>query len=271
MRNKAYLPKIPYVVFELVKISVREQKDKSNDYQAEQIDTIYLAVMPESYAFKTHGRNSVVQTGKDVFIDQYPIAPEKVSISGTFGDMPRLIGGTFLDGYTRLKQFEERIVQMKLESYIDSEKLIQEQVNKSESILAVNYYDFLWHKFGSISVENFDVRANAAQNVNMIRYSFDFTIVGDLINVKSDLAKGDPLLTGLSTLLGPGSQKALDNTVNNVLYQMQESFMGVGLKWLGAVDALKAVSAIVADTKDMYNKYKTGIYTGVQGLKNGIF
>ncbi|HEX2868743.1 MAG TPA: hypothetical protein VHO03_17005 [Ignavibacteriales bacterium] len=254
MRNKAYLPRLPYVVFELIKIDLEEQKLKGEDnYKAEQIDTIYLAVMPQNYSFKKRGRNALTQTGEDVFTDRYPNSPERVSISGTFGDMPRLIGGTFLDGYTRLKQFEERIIDMKLEGYALKEEIIQKEVEASRALLTVNYYDFMWHKFGSISLGDFDVRSNAAENTQLIRYSFDFTITGPLYKVKADLMDGDPLLQGLKTVLGPGAQSKMDETVNSLLY-----LAAGGTKFLGALDALGFVNNLVQDIKDTVNSYTLG-------------
>ncbi|MGE5683442.1 MAG: hypothetical protein ACM34K_21490 [Bacillota bacterium] len=265
MRNKAYLPRIPYVVFELVKIDLKEQKALGASYEAGQIDTVYLAVMPESYSFKTRGRNSIQQTGEDVFIDKYPNAPERIGISGTFGDMPRLIGGTFLDGYTRLKQFEERIIKMKLESYVLKEEMISKDIDESKAILAVNYYDFLWQKFGSISLNDFDVRCNARENTQLIRYSFDFILVGELINVKADILENDPLLIGLETVLGPAAQSVIDNSVNWLLWQA-----GYGTKWLGALDVVNVVSSLCSEIKDILGNYKAGAQKEYSNIKTGI-
>jgi len=256
VKNKLYLPRIPYVVFELVKIDVQEFRDqtaKSEEYKATQIDTVYLAVMPESYDFEVRGRNAITQTTDKVYMDTHAKKYETVSISGTFGDTPRLIGGTFMDGWNRLKQFEDRIIAAKLETYMEGEKGIQDEVNKNKVILAINYYDFLWQKFGSIDVSSWRVNSNAKQNTNYIHYTFAFSVIGDLIGVKEGFSDGDPLLYSLNTVLGKDAQKFIDNSVNYVLYEAGEY-----TKWLGMLDALSAATYLIQDVVDMANNYATG-------------
>jgi len=251
MRNKLYLPRIPYVVFELVKIDI--EKSKEEGYKAEQIDTIYLAVTPEDYNCDTQGRNAVTQTTNKIFVDRHENRYKRITISGTFGDTPRLIGGTFMDGWNRLKQFEDRVIKMKLETYYDKEKAIQDDIDKNKVILAVNCYDFLFQEFGVINLENFNIRSNARQNSKLIQYRFTYDIIGDLISTKETFSEGDPLLYSLNTVLGPDAQKFIDDSVNYALY-----YASSVTKWLGMLDVIDAATYLVKSVIDMANNYVTG-------------
>src|SRR4030042_222834 len=109
MTNKIYLPRLNYIVFELVQINVDWLENEDN-YRAKQVETIYLATHPEQFRFQKIARDAIVQTDKTVFLQKFNYQPEKVRISGTFGDKPRLIAGTYMNGWSRLKQFEEIII-----------------------------------------------------------------------------------------------------------------------------------------------------------------
>lgn len=172
MQNKIYIPRINYVVFELIMIDVDKYKNNTESYRAQQVETVYLATIPEQFRYAKVARDTIVKTSDKVFVNKASYQPEKVRISGTFGEKPRLIAGTYMDGWARLRQFEESIVEKSKENF---------QVLYGQFIYALNYYDFIWQKFGSIDIRSFEMSGNARQHATLPQYSCDFELIGDLI------------------------------------------------------------------------------------------
>jgi len=260
MRNKIYIPKIPFVIFELVEVNFGEQRANQADYRANQIDTIYMAIKPTNYQFRTQGRSGISQTDENVFVDVYPNAPEKVTLSGTFGDLPKYVAGTFMDGYSRMRQFEERVIQKKLEIEASrraeiTEKEIADRIAEGKSFIVINYYDFLWNKFGSITLNDWSLNGNASQSSRMVNYSITFTITGELVPVTSSGwtfgNSDDPLLQTLNKFVGLKGQEALDKTFNMALYQASNHI----LKYLGVADLVLATAGLIGNCVDMAKAY----------------
>lgn len=199
MRNKISIARIPYIVFELISINI-EDYAKSSGYVAEQIETVYLAVLPEQINYRLQSRDAISQTYEDVFQTKFAFAPERCRLSGTFGDKHRYIAGTLMDGWDRLKQFQEDIVKAsKKAGMIDNDAGLNTEPNKGGLYIhAVNYYDFIFQKFGTIDINTWQVSGNALVNTNLIRYDCEFSIIGDLILSDSK----DPLLASLNALFG---------------------------------------------------------------------
>ena len=201
MKQKFQVPRIDYVVFELIKIDSKKYKEsikENKEFIATQVDTVYLGVLPESFDYSLTGRDSIQQTYSDVFVNKFDFAPERCSIQGSFGDAERLIAGTYMNGWSRLEQFQEDIVR-KSKRKLDG-----------TAFYALNYYDFIWRRFGSVNISNWKVNGNSNNNSNLIRYNCDFVITGDLIKTSGT----DKLLTMLNTIYGIGGR--LDKAITSV-------------------------------------------------------
>ncbi len=179
MKQKFAIPRADYVVFQLVSMT-------ANSTQIEVIDTIYLALLPENFSYGLQSRDSITKTHSTTFINQVDLAPERVRISGIFGQERRLMAGTYMDGWSRLKQFEETIVR-------------QSKQNDNGTYYSINYYDYLFQRFGTINISDWSIDGNAASNTRMIKYSLNFVITGDLVLVKEQ----DNMLTALQYVYSP--------------------------------------------------------------------
>lgn len=241
MQNIAYVPQINYVVFELVKISIDEYLTK--EYKAVQEETIYLAKLPAVFNYKLKSRDSIVQTDNKVTVNKFSFQPEHCMISGDFGYQNRLMAGTFLDGWTRLQQFHEYVV------------LKSKDTSDEDYIYGLNYYDFIWRKFGSININNFDLRGNARENAVLPKYSCEFDIVGNLI----DVADSDLILAELKALFGNGGvvDSAL-STVNDILGEINPILNVIGSAQLNmqtAYDLTKASQSFFTNLSSKYSNY----------------
>jgi hypothetical protein len=180
------IPQMPYIVFELLKIKIDDYVDEN--YVAESVDTIYLQTFPEQYDFRLRSRDAMTQTDSEVFLNKYDFAPERLSFNGTFGVKDR----GMMSGYNRLKQFEKEII---LRSKTAS---LPGAGDGERFIYVVNFYGFEFGKFGNINVSTWNTRGNARENSDLIRYSFEFDIIGKLVKTNSK----DYLLTALNGVFG---------------------------------------------------------------------
>lgn len=254
MKQIFALPKLKYIVFELVKIGL---EDYMNDnFLATVEETIYLAVMPQQFQYRLMSRDAIAQTDSRVFLNRYEYQPERCNISGHFGIEPRSVAGTIMDGWTRLDQFEKEIIRRSKKSEITSE-------GKPPYIYALNYYDFWFHRFGNINIETWNLRADSRENTQLPRYNLDFIIVGDLIKA----AGMDPMLWGLKNLAG--SDGVLGDglaSVNSVLADAEEytSLIGAGVAGIQSVASI--INGGIEFIQGMRNSGIYRTYTNVQNL-----
>lgn len=233
MKQKFYVPRANYIVFELVKVKVDNYLTQDQEFEAELVDTIYLAVMPSQIRYGLTARDSMVQTQKDIYLTRFDFAPERCNIQGSFGDMPRQIAGTLMDGWSRLRQFQEQIVRLSKEveyTYYTHNRQGEEskRVQNGAFIHTVNYYDFAFQKFGQININTWNISGNANLNTNFINYNCDFTIIGELM--KTD--KKDYLLDFLNNVYGE------EGILNEAISEVND-FLGSA----GVSDALSQVGA----------------------------
>jgi|GEM_PF-4418606 len=199
MKNKFRVPQIQYIAFEVLKVDITKYLSDTA-YRAEQVDVIYLAVFPTQAFYRLASRNSKRQTLNKVFVQKFGWQPEQVRLAGTFGQEPRLIAGSFMDGWSRLKQFEEDIVKK------------SNNLDDTNIIYVLNYYDFYHQKYGSINIEDFSISANADEHSTLIRYNCNFTIIGELVETNNK----DFLLEGLKNIFGEdGIIGDLTDTLNS--------------------------------------------------------
>lgn len=257
MKNKFQLPRLNYIAFELIKIPIAEYI--AQDYAPIVEETVFLAVLPEQMNYSLTSRDAVQQTNNNVFVNQFALAPEKVSLSGTFGDEPRYVGASYLSGYQRLKQFEQDIVRRSKQK--PGEKRSLRSSNEKESdiyVYGLNFYDFTSGRFGSANINSFSVSRNARENTNFERYKLDFMIIGELISAESQ----DPLLMALSSLFGDNGIVDDGLTyVNDLLGTVDKTASWIGL----GLDALSMAKNITLQSASFLSKKSLG---SAQGYKN---
>lgn len=254
MKQKFALPQINYLVFELVRIKVEDYLNA--EYRAEQEEVIFFATKPGTFDYRLTARDAIAQTDNTVFLTKFDFQPERCSITGTFGEAPRLIAGSYMDGWSRLKQFENDIVRK-------SKKVsTPEDGDQDRYIYALNYYDFWWQRFGHINIQSFAVRGNAQENTQLPRYSCDYIIIGELIDALSK----DPLLTSLKYLFGNGGiiDDALTN-VNGLLADIEPYLNWAGLAYEGLEAATQLVQG-AAGFLSGYDNSNRQIYSKVASL-----
>lgn len=236
MKQTFVLPKLKYIVFELVKIGLNDYMN--NNYRATVEETIYLAVMPQQFQYRLMSRDAITQTDSRVFLNRYDYQPERCSISGYFGIEPRFVAGTIMDGFTRLSQFEKEIIRRSKKSEFPD--------TGAPYMYALNYYDFWFHRFGNINIETWNLHANAKENTQLPRYSLDFLIIGGLIKAEGT----DPMLFALKNIASPGG--LFDDglaSVNSVLANAE-----IGTKWLGAgIAGLQVVASAIGSASSFVN------------------
>jgi hypothetical protein len=226
-----------YLVFELVKINTEDYL--SGAYRAIQDEVVFFATMPTTFDYRLAARDAIAQTDSNVFLTRFDYSPERCSITGTFGVAPRAVPGALLasgmTGWERLKEFEDSIIKK------SKKVVIPPDGDDERYFYALNYYDFYTQKFGHINIQSFGIRSNAQENTQLHRYSCDFVIIGDLIDVQSF----DPLLSILEvTLLADNVLDNIDtkiqdyfseakefltgyNSINSKIYQKVDSLFGV--------------------------------------------
>lgn len=254
MKNKFALPQLNYLVFQLVKIKVDDYLNGS--YRAEEDETVYFATMPTTFDYRLTGRDAIAQTDSNVFLTRFDYAPERCTITGTFGEKPRAIAGTYLDGWARLKQFEESVIRK-------SKKVITPPDGDDERYFyALNYYDFWWQRFGQINISSFGVRGNAQENTILPRYSCDFILIGDLIDVQSF----DPLLIGLQGLFGQnGIANEAISFINDLLGEAEPYLSKIGVVFEGMEVAQELISGATGFLTGYDNSNKQ-IYSKIESL-----
>ena len=247
MKNKLAIPRTDYIVFELVKINADDYM--KGEYKAIQEETIYLAVLPQNFNYRLISRDSLKQTDSSVFVNKFGMAPERCTLSGHFGVRPRFIAGNYTGGWDRLKQFEDEIVRKsKLDELPDADG--------NRFIYALNYYDFIWQRFGSINIQTFTVTGNSRENTQLPRYSIDFVIIGDLIEAESKDLMLDYLVGlygadgALSDVFGEINDLLATEALNSAL-----QLVGVGLDALSSVQEL--VQEAMGFSPDVSSAYKS--------------
>jgi hypothetical protein len=231
------LPRIHYIAFELVEVDI-QQSLSNRSYKATQITAIDLAVMPEQLIYKLQARDSITQTHSNIYKQGYDLQPERVHFSGTFGDDYRLVNNQYLDGWQRLKQFENEIVR-RAKKHQDKNK-----------IYCINYYDFVFQRFGSINIDSWTLSANARNNANLIQYTLDFTIIGEVIDINILDAFIKNLISGLFSGLSSGK------------YNIIDTFALSGLNYADyGVEILKELDASLEKALTSFSEMQTGRIT----------
>ncbi len=253
MKQKFYPPRVPYIVFELVKIDLEDYLRGS--YKAIPVHTIYLAVTPSQFSYRLASRDAIMQTEGDVYVNKLDFQPEQCTISGNFGYEPRTIGGTYMTGWDRLRQFQDDIVKL-------SKKTNLPGIERDKYIFALNYYDFINQKFGSINIQTFVVRGNARENTMLPYYICDFIIIGDLEHTESQ----DLLLAQLQDLYG---EEGLFASAGEVLGEVFSSTLSpVILEGELLSGAYKSVMNLLGGAEDYLNSAFMDLDSSYKNVKS---
>lgn len=216
MKFNHLLPRIKYIAFELVEIDL-ERAHQEADYLPTSVLAIDLAVVPENLSYGLQARDAIIQTKENVYIDRHSFMPEQVKLSGVFGDDYRIVNGQKLDGWARLKMFENEIIRTK--------------GTQGQKIYGVNYYDFLFQRFGHINIESWTLTGNARSNTVMPNYQLAFSIIGELITTAGLPALGLSVLNRIlesgETGIGLLSQTSdIDDILKNVIANTVQNAIG---------------------------------------------
>lgn len=252
MLNRLSIPQISAVVFELVKVNIDQYAAKN--YRAEQIQVVYLAVLPESIRYSLMSRDQIQKTENTTIVNKLSYSPQLVQLRGTFGKKPRLIAGSYLNGWDRLMQFKENIVKLSKESSLPNDP--------QRYIYALNFYDFQWQEFGSINIQSFDIRGEARENTQLPRYDITFYLIGDLIKAQSN----DPLLFALQSLFVPGG--IVSNVIGDVNQILGDASPFLQYATL-PIDGLGAAVNLVTDAQSFVSGYANsnqGIYNNLASI-----
>ncbi|MCA0388466.1 MAG: hypothetical protein LCH52_08225 [Bacteroidetes bacterium] len=229
MKQKFYPPRKNYIVFEMIRINTKlyiKNPDAPDAFSQE--DVVYLGVMPEGISYQLMSRNYRIQTTDLISITKYSLQPEKCNLNGYFGEDRRLIAGTYMSGFERLKYFRDNVV------------TLSKLINPDDSMYFLNYYDFNFQKYGSIDIDSFSLTGNARSHSIMPRYSLDFTIVGELL---TPVTSSDKLLNWLKATYLPGG--TYDDLLANLSFTIPEGVTDV----FTHATALKECADVAKDAK----------------------
>ncbi len=233
MINRLTVPQLNYIVFELVKIDLNAYLQQN--YRAQQVDVEFLAVIPSTFDYRLISRDAITQSDSSVFVNKLKFSPERCSIRGTFGYQARLINGSFMTGWQRLKAFQDNIVKLSKES---------SQPNDTQRfVYACNYYDMWFQKYGSINISSWNIRGDAQQNSVLPNYSMDFIIIGDLIKAQTK----DLMLASLTSVFAPGGY--VDQAITDVNGILSEADPYLSIAAL-PYDGLQTAVNLVNDAKE---------------------
>lgn len=254
MKNKFTIPQLNYLVFQLVKIKTDDYLKGS--YRAEEDEVVYFATMPTTFDYRLAARDAIAQTDSNVFLTRFDYSPERCTITGTFGDAPRLIAGSYMTGWARLKQFEESIIRK-------SKTVVTPPDGDTDRYFyALNYFDFAWQRFGHINIQSFGVRGNAQENTQLVRYTCDFILIGDLIDVQSY----DPLLIGLKGLFGQnGIADEAIGYINDILGSA-EPYLNIATLPFDTMNVAQELIAEATGFLTGYDNSNRQIYSRVESL-----
>jgi hypothetical protein len=251
LRNKVLIPRVDYVVFQLARVDAKKYRS-GESYRAEEVETVYLAALPSEFDYGINSRDAITQTTDKIHTHPFPIGPERCTIRGTFGYRPREMAGTYMDGWTRLKQFEEDVFK---------KSKIQEVKDNAQYFYVLNYYDFIWQRFGAINMGSYKVRGNARENTQVPQYSCDFIFTGDLISVNSK----DPLLESLSAIFGEDGVLSDLTSLVNEGFEILEPYLSLADL---AREAMKTSLKLSSQADQYISGYSSGsgLYSSVAKL-----
>lgn len=190
------IPKLPYIIFELVSFSLETDANAPESSSPMPgtpvvVDTVIMDVLPTHLSMKYGSRKSYHMGVGDnnVSVERGGVAPVKISFEGTFGQRMITRGAKVQDGFGRLKEFRS----LYLRSQSVAPTLEKNKPNAKRAIYGLNFYDFTIHHWGSVDLDDFEIDRNAQTSNTLPSYSVRLTSMGKLITVPAK----DPLLRNL--------------------------------------------------------------------------
>lgn len=188
------IPKLNYIVFELLRFPIQDGIGSVpiDNKKVEEVGIVVMDVLPEEISYSMTSRKAKNMDFGDfgLLIDRGGLGAEKISFSGTFGNRFINRGLKLQNGFGRFKEFRELF--RKSQSVEDAkEKAVP---GSSKYVYGLNFYDFTFHWWGSVDLENFQIKGNARNHAQLPYYSVQMEGVRKLINVKTK----DPILRNLN-------------------------------------------------------------------------
>jgi hypothetical protein len=208
MNNFINIPRIPIIVFELLKFPVLDKELQENLGgqrlgSPKEADIVVMDVLPTeiSYDYASKKTMYVGYGDNNNVIDRAGNAPTQISFSGSFGKRMIRRGIQMQDGFGRLKEFRElyrksQTVEDTLEDALEDNK---------KYIYGLNFYDFTFHYWGAVDLDRLRIRGDAGHNSQLPFYNVSMTGIGPLIDVVRTI---DPILRNLKILIK--TQESLD-------------------------------------------------------------
>ena len=183
------------VIFQLLRKNLAGINEPARIWN--EVKVVTLAVKPSFIDYNYRGRSQINQTQeRSGFVDKYGMLFTQVNMGGSFGVMPRRVGLSLKDGYTRLIEFRDEIVKKsnRVNDALDQKELnavaptnaygqtLQADTN-ARYVYAINFYDFINDEMFAIDISNFNIRLDAAFNTVMPTYKLGFQEIGDIIQV----------------------------------------------------------------------------------------
>ncbi len=212
------------IVLQLVAVPVGENGKPDNN-NAIEIAVTPFVVCPSTIQFQYGHRMVVQQTVEDVFVDQYGRNLTRVTMQGTFGVKPRLLGG-LMNGYERLIDFRKKILKWGYEGALMRDQSLANLVSYAENnhlhsiigvtfptmevvgtnvplnlqlkpknryVFVVNFYSFYDQEFFSSILDSVQITETVQMN-NLPVYAVSVLEVGALVGLESS----NPLLRSLN-------------------------------------------------------------------------
>ncbi len=183
------------VIFQLLRKNLAGINEPARIWN--EVKVVTLAVKPSFIDYNYRGRSQINQTQeRSGFVDKYGMLFTQVNMGGSFGVLPRRVGLSLKDGYTRLIEFRDEIVKKsnRVNDALDQKELnavaptnaygqtLQADTN-ARYVYAINFYDFINDEMFAIDISNFNIRLDAAFNTVMPTYKLGFQEIGDIIQV----------------------------------------------------------------------------------------
>jgi hypothetical protein len=195
------LPALPYIIFEMIKYTIKEPTYSEDSTKMEDLsvvskpietDILLMDVQPETINYD-YGAKQGYQVGPgdgNTLVNKGGLAPVKIQFAGCFGKRFIQRGIKVQDGFGRLKEFRAM--------YKKSNSIpLNLKDGEQPCVYGMNYYDFNFHEWMAVNLDTFRIRADTKRHSTVPMYELQMTGIGKLIDVET----ADPILRNLRYLI----------------------------------------------------------------------
>jgi len=196
------IPQLNHLIFQLVLVQLGAKEDQTQAISKFiELEVQELVVLPKEIHYEYPSRVAIEQTLGGGFRDEGGLGLKKVTLRGSFGHLPRWMGLRMIDGWTRLKNFREKI--FKLSHQIDLKeakklyglKAPWTMLKDHKSVICVNFYDFLNGEKFSVNLDSLVIDETTDSN-RLPLYTITLTAIGEPA-VPEKILSFDPTLSVL--------------------------------------------------------------------------